>query len=472
MEISPKDYPVLVVDDEEDNLTAFDLNFGDEFTLLTAGSGTAALELMRTRPLSVLVVDQRMPGMTGLEFLARAQEVNPGAVAVLLTAYRDIEVLVEALNSGLVYRYVHKPWDRREMAVVLRQVIEYVALQESHRSLTRRLEQLNRYLGKEVESQYNYGDIIGASELLKRLLDTLRKVAPASSTVLVTGESGTGKELAARAIHTLSPRRDGPFVRVNLAALSPTLIESELFGHEKGAFTGALAQTVGRFELADKGTLFLDEIGDLPLETQIKLLRVLQEREFERVGGTRSVRVDVRVLAATNKNLADLVRSGRFREDLYYRINVFPVAIPPLRERKEDIPLLASHFLKRFEPRVGKSFSGLTPEAVARLLGYDWPGNVRELENAIERAMIVASGDLVLAEDLSFLEVVPVWPSGSEPAPRPEAGSLPQLLDSVEKQQLAEALAKHGGSVSRMARELGINRTTLYYRLKKHGLST
>ncbi len=456
-------FPILHVDDEEDNLETFDMNFGDRFELAAADGGEKALEMMAERKFSVLVVDQRMPGMTGLEFLEKAREIQPEAIAILLTAYRDIEVVVEALNSGLVHRYVQKPWDRREMVVVLDQALELFGVKDENRRLVARLEELNRYLGKEVDWQYNYGDIVGDSPKLQEVLDTVEKVAPTQSTVLITGESGTGKELVARAIHNSSPQRDGPFVRVNLAALPPTVIESELFGHEKGAFTGAISQRLGRFELAHNGSLFLDEIGDLPPEIQIRLLRVLQEKEFERVGGAETVRVDVRIIAATNRNLDELVQQGAFREDLYYRVNVFPIPMPPLRERKEDVPPLANHFLKKFESRVGKSISELTPEALGVLLGYDWPGNVRELENVMERAMILAAGPRLEGPDLAFLG----------PAAVPEEqqqGGLPEMLENLEKHQLKEALDRNEGSVSRTAAELGINRTTLYYRLKKYGL--
>jgi DNA-binding NtrC family response regulator len=458
-------YPILVVDDEEDNLVAFEMNFAERFTVLTASSGAQALDILRGQRVSVMVVDQRMPGMNGTELLAGAVAVAPDAIGILLTAYRDIDVIITALHSGRVYRYLQKPWDPREVEVVLRQAIERHALVAENRQLTRRLQELSNHLGQEVDSQYNFGEMVGDSTRLREVQEVIKKVAPTRATVLISGESGTGKELAARAIHHQSSRKQGPFIRVNLGALPATLLESELFGHEKGAFTGAVAQKLGRFELAQGGTLFLDEIGDLPPETQVKLLRVLQEKEFERVGGTETVPVDVRVVAATNKNLDDLVQKGAFREDLYYRVRVFPIEMPSLRDRRSDIPILAQHFLRRFAGASGPA-TALDPDAVARLTAYNWPGNVRELENAMERALILSEDGHVRAEDLAFLEV-----EGPRPLLPPNA-TLDDVLGSMEKHQLLDALERNTGSVSAMARELGINRTTLYYRLKKYGLMT
>jgi DNA-binding NtrC family response regulator len=458
-------YPILVVDDEEDNLVAFEMTFGDTFKLLTASSGELALEILRKETVSVMVVDQRMPGMTGTELLAGASAIAPDAVGILLTAYRDIDVIISALHSGRVYRYLQKPWDAREVEVVLRQAIERHAMVAENRQLNRRLQELSNYLGREVDSRYNFGEMVGDSAPLAEVQSVIRKVAPTKATVLISGESGTGKELAARAIHHQSSRKSGPFVRVNLAALSATLLESELFGHEKGSFTGAIAQKLGRFELAHGGTLFLDEIGDLPLETQIKLLRVLQEKEFERVGGTETVQADVRLIAATNKDLEELVQKGTFREDLYYRVRVFPIEMPPLRDRVDDIPTLAHHFLHQLSGGDGSTVE-LGPDSLARLTAYHWPGNVRELENAMERALILAEDGIVRAEDLAFLDVDRRQPK------LPLNASLDVVLGTMEKHQLQEALARHDGSVSAMARELGLNRTTLYYRLKKYGLMT
>ena len=465
MALDYRRYPILVVDDEEDNLVAFEMTFGDTFKLLTASSGELALDILRKETVSVMVVDQRMPGMTGTELLAGVSAIAPDAVGILLTAYRDIDVIISALHSGRVYRYLQKPWDAREVEVVLRQAIERHAMVAENRQLNRRLQELSNYLGREVDSRYNFGEMVGDSAPLLEVQTVIRKVAPTKATVLISGESGTGKELAARAIHHQSSRKSGPFVRVNLAALPATLIESELFGHEKGSFTGAIAQKLGRFELAHGGTLFLDEIGDLPLETQIKLLRVLQEKEFERVGGTETVQADVRLIAATNKDLEELVQQGTFREDLYYRVRVFPIEMPPLRDRLDDIPTLAHHFLHQLSGGDGTTVE-LGPDSLARLTAYHWPGNVRELENAMERALILAEDGIVRAEDLAFLDVDRRQPK------LPLNASLDVVLGTMEKHQLQEALARHDGSVSAMARELGLNRTTLYYRLKKYGLMT
>ncbi len=456
-----RDYPILYVDDESDNLSTFDLNFGDDFQVLTANSGEEALQMLRQRPSAVLVVDQRMPGLSGLETLARAKAEHPELVGVLLTAYREIEVLVEAVNGGHVYRYVQKPWDRRELAHVLTQAVEHYHLVQQNTQLRGQLEAMNAYLRGELELASHGGELVGHSSRLRDALAVLDRLAPTLSTVLITGESGTGKELAAKAIHRNSPRRDRPFVRVNLSSLTSTLMESELFGHEKGAFTGATAQRAGRFELASGGTLFLDEIGELAPEMQVKLLRVLQEREFERVGGTSTVKVDIRLICATNKNLEKEVQEGRFREDLYYRVRVFPVHMPPLRERLDDIPLLAEHFLRSFSTRVGRAFAGFTPEALGILMSYDWPGNVRELENVVERAMILSAGPDVTGADLAFLS----------PAQATQATEgLPEYLEKLESARLEESLRRNGGSVAKVAKELGIQRTTLYYRLKKYGL--
>src|SRR3954469_3430106 len=331
-------FPVLVVDDESDNLDAFRFNFGRAFKLHLAGSGEEALALARQHDLAVIVTDQRMPRMTGLELLKAAREVRPDAVGIIVTAFTDVDVLIESINLGRIYRYVTKPWDSKELRGVLTHAVERFALLRENRRLE---EQLGAYVGmlsREAHGEFNFGAIVGESPALRDVLARVEQVAQTAATVLLRGETGTGKEMVARAIHINSARESRPFVRVNCAALASGVLESELFGHEKGAFTGAIGRRAGRFELADGGTLFLDECGDIAPEVQVKLLRVLQEREFERVGGTETVRVDVRVISATHRDLETLIGEGKFREDLYYRLNVFPITLPPLRDRLEDIP--------------------------------------------------------------------------------------------------------------------------------------
>ena len=510
LSVDLRQHPILYVDDEQDNLDAFRFSFRRSFDVHTALGGEQALQRLQELQPSVLVVDQRMPSMSGLELLAAARARHPDAVGLLLTAYTDIEVLVEAINSGLVYRYMTKPWDSQELRVVLRQAIERHVLVSDNRRLVARLEELNRYLAGELRERVQPGEIVGHSQALEAVLDAVHSVAPTNATVLLRGPSGTGKELVARAVHDNSARRERPFVRVACAALSPGVLESELFGHEKGAFTGAHQRKLGRFELAEGGTLFLDEIGDLPGPTQVKLLRVLQEREFERVGGTRTIRLDVRLVGATHQNLEALIAQGRFRQDLYFRLNVFPIVLPSLRERVEDIPILARHFLEHFRRSMARPGLRLSADALAALMAYGWPGNVRELENVMERAVILAR-DGVIGPELLQLQAPPgppqtglttgqlhaegpavapasdTWPPPyPAPAPAPAApapsaaapdtgppseASLAARMDELERGALLRALERSGGSKAEAARVLGINRSTLYYRLKKHGLS-
>ncbi len=457
-------YPVLVVDDEPDNLDAFRFNFRRGFDLRFAASGEEALAALRDEDVAVVVADQRMPGMSGIELLRRASEIRPGVVGILVTAYTDLGVLVDALNSGTVRRYVAKPWDSKELRVTLQQAIETYHLRRENRRLVDRLEGLARHLDQRVRVETGAGELVGDSDALREVLEAVARVAPTPSTVLVRGESGTGKELVARAIHDGSARAEGPFVRVACGALSSGVLESELFGHEKGAFTGAVRSHLGRFELAHGGTLFLDEVGDLPAQTQVKLLRVLQEREFERVGGTETVRVDVRVISATHRDLELLVERGAFREDLYYRLNVFPVVLPPLRQRGDDIVRLAEHFLAQARENQGGQGREFSPEALARLRGWRWPGNVRELQNVVERA-VIRSAEPVIAADC-----VDVGPPGPPVEGGPEAAGLRPQLDEMERRALEGALRDAGGQKAEAARMLGLSRSTFYYRLHKHGL--
>ena len=473
----PTKVPVLVVDDEPDNLDAFRFNFGKSFSLLLAGSGEEALALVKQHDVAVIVTDQRMPRMTGLDLLKAAREIRPDAVGIIVTAFTDVDVLIEAINLGRIYRYVTKPWDAKELRGILTHAIERFQLVRENRRLTEQLQQYAGVLASDAHGAFNFGAIVGDSPALRDVLARVEQVAQTSSTVLLRGETGTGKEMVARAIHINSARESRPFVRVNCAALAPGVLESELFGHEKGSFTGAMARRLGRFEMADGGTLFLDEVGDLPSDVQVKLLRVLQEREFERVGGSETIKVDVRVVSATHRDLEKQIADGTFREDLYYRLNVFPIVLPPLRERSSDIAVLAEHFVQKYAPAAGKPVRGLDPSAVAALTGYSWPGNVRELENVIERALILARGNELTAADLEFTR----RPSGAAPAAaaqvvtagaRPADGGRPlaERLQEQERTAIVAAIDTAQGNIAHAARALGINRSTLYYRMRKHGL--
>jgi two-component system response regulator AtoC len=478
-----KRYPILVVDDEQDNLDAFRFNFRKTFDILTASGGAEALEILEQREVAVVVTDQRMPKMTGVELLREVRTRQPDAVGIILTAFTDVDVLIEAINLGQVYRYITKPWDAKEVRGVLQYAIERFHLTRDNKRLAAQLAEYTGYLNQQLHGEFDFGNIIGESAPLRDVLDKVEQVAPTNSTVLLRGETGTGKELVAHAIHINSPREEKPFVRVNCAALAPGVLESELFGHEKGSFTGALARRPGRFELADGGTLFLDEIGDLPMEVQIKLLRTLQEREFERVGGSETIKVDVRLISATNRNLEVMIEDGEFREDLYYRLNVFPIHLPPLRERLDDLTPLVGHFIAKFSRQMGVAAQPASVEALAKLREYNWPGNVRELENIIERGMILAKGSPVTASHLDFgrraathtpapavQHTTGSHPAVAAPALTDDGKSLAERLLDSERKEIIAAVDKSRGNIASAARTLGINRSTLYYRLRKHGL--
>ncbi len=481
--LDPRQYPILVVDDEQDNLDAFRFNFRKVFDIISAGSGPEALELLKERDVAVIITDQRMPKMTGLELLKEAKVMRPDAVGIILTAFTDVDVLVDSINLGQVYRYITKPWDAKEVRGVLQYALDRFHLQRENRKMAAQLADYTGYLNQQLHGEFDFGNIIGESAALREVLDKVEQVAPTSSTVLLRGETGTGKELVAHAIHINSAREHKPFVRVNCAALAPGILESELFGHEKGSFTGALQRRPGRFELADGGTLFLDEVGDLPMEVQIKLLRTLQEREFERVGGTETIKVDVRMVSATNRNLEQMIEDGEFREDLYYRLNVFPINLPALRDRLDDIPVLAQHFVTKFARQMGTRPTPMLPEAFAKLREYLWPGNVRELENIIERAMILSRGGELGAQHLDFGRRTTHQPSGGYPvvshepvataapaAAADDGRSLAERLLESERKEIVLAVEKSKGNIASASRILGINRSTLYYRLRKHGL--
>jgi DNA-binding NtrC family response regulator len=471
-ELDTTKFRVIVVDDESDQLEAFRLNFRRDFDLQLASSGAEALEMLKASEAAVLLTDQRMPSMTGVEVLVQAKKLRPDTVRIVVTAYKDADSVLDAVNKGDVYRYVVKPWNADEMRITITNAIERYVLVRENKRLIVQLRAVNAYLEQEIESEYDFDGIVGLEGGLKATFDDLKKVAPTRSTVLIRGETGTGKELIARAIHHGSPRAEKPMVKLNCTAIPETLLESELFGHEKGAFTGADRRKPGRFELADGGTIFLDEIGDVSLAVQSKLLRVLQEREFERVGGLETIAVDVRVIAATHRNLEEMIRKGEFREDLYFRLSVFPLEIPPLRKRKEDLPDLARFFLKRHAKDAGRlQLKGFAADALTRLVSYPWPGNVRELENVIERAVILCTeSERIDSSDLKFLDLGPRRQPELTETPSADA-PLPKALERIERDELVRAMGESNGSKAAAARALGINRSTLYYRLRKHGLA-
>ena len=442
---------ILIVDDEKNTREGLSRALRDDYYVAEAENGLRALEWLETNHADVVLSDLRMPGMDGMALLSRLLAREPKPVLILLTAYGNIETAVEAMKRG-AYDFLAKPVNLDRLELLLKR-----ALAE------RRLDAENRRLKAQLDSKYGFENILGASSAMQEVFDTIRQVAPTRATVLIQGESGTGKELVARALHQCSARAQGPFIPVHCAALAPTLLESELFGHEKGAFTGAQERRRGRFEMADGGTLFLDEIGEIDPLVQVKILRAIEERKFERVGGVETVGVDVRLVAATNRDLKKLVEEGKFREDLFYRLHVVNLTLPPLREREGDIVLLAQHYLKTLAAEHGKKASGITPDAMDALTAYAWPGNVRELRNAIERMVVLGTGEKLTVRDLPALLRAPPGRMGS--APRP--GSV---LRDAERQMIEDSLRRHKGSRVKAAQDLGISRRTLHRKLNEFGL--
>jgi two-component system response regulator HydG len=442
---------ILVVDDEQSTREALGVLLRqDGFEVALASSGEEALKQLSREAPDVLITDLRMPGMDGVTLLERAREHFPDLIVFLMTAYADVETGIRAMQAG-AEDYLTKPLRIEELIVILGRALE-------RRHLRREAAELRARLGEKL----HFANIVGASPAMQQVFHTIERVAQTRATVLVTGESGTGKELVAQAIHDRSPRARAPFIKLHCAALAETLLESELFGHEKGSFTGALARREGHFKNADGGTLFLDEIGEISPATQVKLLRFLQERAFERVGGNETIHVDVRIIAATNRDLAKAVAEGHFREDLYYRLNVVNLEMPPLRARPEDVLTLATHFLARFAKENGKTIDGFAPQAVARLETSTWPGNVRELENVIERAVVLCDTPRVTLEHLPIAPVA----AGRSSLQLPGA-----TLEELERQAILSTLELAGGSTSRAAKMLGISVRKIQYRLQEYGLS-
>jgi len=457
---------VLVVDDDAGHLSMLrTVLTGWGYGVAGAGDGAEAVAMVREKPFDAVLLDVRMAGMGGMEALARIKEYNPAVPVLIMTAYSSVETAVSALKSG-AYDYLTKPLDLDVLRLTLERALDHVRLARENATLRHKL-------GPGAGGP----EIIGKSAPMRELFSMIAMVAPTEATVLVAGESGTGKELVAKALHAGSPRASGPLVAVNCAALTETLLESELFGHEKGAFTGAERRREGRFMAANKGSIFLDEIGEIAPAIQAKLLRVIQEREIQRVGGDRPVGVDVRILAATNRDLKTEVEAGRFREDLYYRLNVVMLTVPPLRERLQDIPLLAQHFLARFAEKNRKRLKGFTPAAMDHLLRCPWPGNVRELENAVERAVILSVGEYVGERELPLWEMRDtdrrshgLGNAAPGEAGQPDLAGLTGMpLDDVEREVILATLRDTGGNKSEAARVLGITRATLHKKLKKYG---
>lgn len=449
---------ILIVDDEAKMARLLELQLAQAgYSTQTAASGEEGLRQLRQQPPNLLLTDLRLPGMDGLAFLRAAREEIPGLPVVVMTAHGSIETAVEAMKAG-ASDYLLKPFAMEELRLIIRKELDVQGLREENRSLRAALAE-----------KYDFPNIIGRSPRMREALDLVERVAAGNTTVLLLGESGVGKDLFAHALHQRSRRAAGPFIKINSAAIPETLLESELFGYEKGAFTGAVGSKPGKFELADGGTLFLDEIGDVPLAIQVKLLRVLQEREFERLGGSKTLKVDVRLIAATNRNLRAALEEGAFRQDLYYRLNVVPIDLPPLREHKEDIPDLAQHFLGKFAAASGKPVARLEPDALAALLAFDWPGNVRELENIIERAVALCSPDAVVLTPADIrLDLSPTKSVRSTPEALLPAG---WTLEQWEQEVIRQALQRATGNKSQAARLLGLTRNALRYRLSTMGES-
>ncbi len=450
------DYQILIVDDDESIRRMLSAVLEREgFQTVTARDGEEGLALFRSSSPDIVLMDIRMPGLSGIEAMSAMLALRPGAAVILMTAYADLDTAVQAIKKG-VFDFVIKPFDLAEIGLLVNRAYQ---MREMRREIG--------ILQLELSGSFPYNRIITSDPAMQALCESSIRIAPSNATVVIYGESGVGKELLASSLHYNSPRAQRAFVKVNCGAIPEGLLESEFFGHEKGAFTGAVARRTGRFEHADGGTLFLDEIGELPLSLQVKLLRVIQDREFERVGGDKTLRVDVRLVVATNRNLEEMIANGTFRSDLYYRLNVINLSVPPLRQRPTDIPLLASHFLHKFTVEHGREIDGFDDHALAIMQRYSWPGNVRELANAVERAVVMSSGNMIFAEDLPVPIVHATRHSAVEES---EQKSLKELVRGFETRIIMQTLEKNEGNRSRTATELGISRRALLYKLHEFNL--
>jgi len=448
---------VLVVDDEKNYLVVLEDLLEDEgYSVLTAASGPEAIDIVKTTPVDTVLTDIKMPGMSGIELLEEITDLDPDIPVILMTAYAEVDQAVDAMKRGAL-DHIQKPFDSKEIKMAVARGVE-------KRSLMKNIRHLQTELGS------LWGNIIGKSKAMEHVFTLMKRVADTPTTVLVSGESGTGKELIARGLHNASSRSHAPFVSINCAAVPESLLESELFGYEKGAFTGAVNLRQGKFEFAHRGTIFLDEVGEMTLALQVKLLRVLQEKEFQRVGGNKDIKVDVRIVAATNKDLKEEVDAGRFRDDLFFRLNVVHILVPPLRERRDDIPYLVAHFVDKFREKLKRSVQDVAPEVMSAFYRYSWPGNVRELENVIERALVLCKGSTITAEDLPpEIRESPEIEEGLDTLISWEKG-LSDTLDAIEERMIRQALKNASNVQAQAAKILGISRSNLQYKMKKYGL--
>ena len=468
---------ILIVDDEPSVLNSLKRTLRKEHDVILCQDGFSAMLVLKEQEIAAIIADQRMPKMNGVTLLEKAMEIQPDATRILITGYSDIETVIDAINEGNVYYYIHKPWEPEDVNLIVRQAIERYNLIQTNRSLVAELEEANRCLSDEnllltqdAEKRYSFDQIIGKSPVMNAVFTLMRKVIPTDTTVLIQGETGTGKELVARAIHTNGSRKTGLFVPQNCAALPDTLLESALFGHKKGAFTDAVSDKKGLFQLADGGTIFLDEITDTSSAFQQRLLRVLQEGEIHPLGSDNSIKVDVRVISASQKDLGEEVKQGRFRADLFYRLNVFPVTLPALRERHGDIPLLVEHFLRVYSQRLGKKINGLSQEVLSSLMVYPFPGNVRELENIIERAVVLAMDGSTLTEGQIFLHSDQIF-NFDFVSPGGEDKKLKNMVEALEKKAILQELRRWNGNISKAAKSLGLSRPGLYQKIDRYEIN-
>lgn len=450
---------VLIVDDEVGTRESIKMILKNDYEVVLAKDAEEAFVQIKGHSPDVILLDIILPDIDGLKVLEKIKENDPEVVVIMITATKTVKTAVEAMKLG-AYDYVTKPFDVDELRLIISRALSNQALEKEV-----------KYLRKEIDKGFSFGNIIGKSKAMEDIFKVVRQIADSKSTVLIMGESGTGKELISRAIHYNSNRKNYPFVTINCAAIPETLIESELFGHERGAFTNAIEKKLGRFEIAHRGTIFLDEIGELSLNTQAKILRFLEEKEFNRVGGSKTIKVDVRLITATNRELNQLLRKGEFREDLYYRINVVPIVIPPLRERKEDIPLLLDHFIKKFNEENNKKVKGLSKETLERIMNYDWPGNVRELENLIERVVALTSNEIIQPSELPFSLTNMPKINGLKESVLNGKVSFSKAEEEFERDIILDALRRTNYVQSRAAETLGISRRILKYKMDKLGIS-